>query len=286
MRASSLSDDRIIDLLSKYFVSVWLSTDDYELEKKDQAEADEYMRYRRLAKDQGLAAGNVQIYLILPDGKLLTTMHIAQASKPEKFEALLKDTIDQYKLQPREVAKKTNTAARPRPKDDTKDALVFHIAARHLGPRANWGLAENWVTLDRKNWATFVPRDPKVGSTWEIRPETARKLFMHFYPPGPNYKTGNGAIEESSLTAKVTAVEKGRALVTFTGDVKMSHNLATREGGGAIKSKITGYALVDTAQGKLTELALITESAELVWSWQGTPQPLKFAAFVECDAAE
>lgn len=283
MRASSLSDRTVVELLSKYFIPVWLSTDDHDLVPKEKAEADEYVRYRKLAHARGLTAGNVQIYLILPDGELLTTLHVAEAAKSDTLRRLLQKTVTDYKIEPRrEVPRPAGVRPRLRPREE--DRAEFHVVARYLGPRATSGLGENWVELSGEECAAFVPRETKKDFSWEVPAATANKLYGYFFPPGPNYQAGNGKIEESSLTARVAAVEEGRALVLLRGRLTMQHRIGGKETDGDVRARVSGYALIDTKARRLTELALVTDDAEFVWHWQGKPQPSKFTAFVEYDA--
>jgi hypothetical protein len=287
MRASSLSDKGIIELLSRYYIPVWLSTDDHGLVAKDAAEQAEYVCYRKLAKAQGLSAGNVQAYLILPDGKLLTTLHVAEAAKADVLRPLLQRTVDDLKLEPRRPAESSGDKAasvRPRSRPTGKDAVEFHIGVRHLGPRGKWGLAEDWVEITSQECADFVPRKPEKGFAWDVPAATANKLYRYFFPPGPNYDAGNGAVEESSLTASVAAVEDGHALVLFHGNFKLHHRIGGKQTDGQIRARVSGYALIDSANRKLMELALVTDDADFVWHWEGKPQPSKFTAFVEFDA--
>jgi hypothetical protein len=41
MRVSSLSDEKVINLLTKYFIPVWVSRDHYQLAAPSDAEKDE-----------------------------------------------------------------------------------------------------------------------------------------------------------------------------------------------------------------------------------------------------
>ena len=52
MRASSLSNSQVLDLLRRYFVPVLYSVDDYDQVKKDKLESDEWDRIRARAHDQ------------------------------------------------------------------------------------------------------------------------------------------------------------------------------------------------------------------------------------------
>lgn len=281
MRASSLSDKTIVDLLSRYFIPVWLSTDDFDLVPKDRAEADEYWRYRKLAKEQGLCAGNVQIYLILPDGKLLTTLHVTKASQPETLRALLQKTVEDNKLEPRAAEGRGGAAVRPRQR--AKDAAEFHVAARNVGLRAGTGLSECWVPMTVEETTNFVPRQARADFSWEVPAATANKLYLQFFPPGPNYKP-DGSVASSSLTATVAAVDGDRVLVRLRGKVHLKHRVGGKDTDGDIRARVSGYALVDAKAKKLSELGMVTDEAEFVWHWQGYAQPSKMAAFVEYDA--
>jgi hypothetical protein len=283
MRASSLSDKTVVELLSKYFIPVWLSTDDHDLVPKEKAEAEEYVRYRKLAHAQGMSASTVQVYVILPNGDLRTTLHVAKAMQADNLRRLLQQTVADLKLEPRAAIPRA-ADVRPRAKPRDKDKTEFHIVARYLGPRATSGLAHNWVELDAAECANFVPRDVKKDFAWEVPAATANKLYANFFPPGPNYQAGNGKVEESSLTARVAAVEEGRALVLLRGRLLLQHRIGGKETDGEVRARVSGYALIDVKSRKLTELALITDDADFVWHWQGQAQPSKFTAFVEYDA--
>ena len=74
MRTGPFSDDRVIALLRRYFVPVWLSSDEYgqPLDPADRAE------WKRIAR------GNIMVYLIASDGTVLDRMAVTQALQTER----------------------------------------------------------------------------------------------------------------------------------------------------------------------------------------------------------
>ncbi len=65
MRASSLSDERVIELVSRYFVPAWLSRDNYQLGARSDAERAEIRRIDLDKRKRGLNGGTVCVYLLV-----------------------------------------------------------------------------------------------------------------------------------------------------------------------------------------------------------------------------
>src|SRR5438046_1342124 len=73
MRASSLSNDKVINLLNHFFVPVYLSNEDFA--KGGCAPAEEKKELQRIFRetlDAKRSAGTVHVYLLAPDGKSST----------------------------------------------------------------------------------------------------------------------------------------------------------------------------------------------------------------------
>src|SRR5437588_11420983 len=85
MRVSSLSDERVIALVSRYFVPVWLSRDHYQAGQVTPAEHEEVLRMDRDRQHRGLKGGSVCVYILAPDGAVTATMPVQQAHKPENL---------------------------------------------------------------------------------------------------------------------------------------------------------------------------------------------------------
>src|SRR5579884_2672104 len=85
MRVSSLSDPRVIEVVSKYFVPVSVSRDDYQRDPRSQDEKAELLRLDRERARRGLKGGNVCAFIIAANGDVLATQPVQQAFKPENL---------------------------------------------------------------------------------------------------------------------------------------------------------------------------------------------------------
>ena len=113
MRASSFSDDRVIRLVSTYFVPVHVSRDNYLLPAADAATNRELQRIdaeRRLKHFEG---GIVAVYILDPDGTVRATMPVQQAYYPDRFVTFLDRVIADSKAEPRRLEDVRRSAAVP-----------------------------------------------------------------------------------------------------------------------------------------------------------------------------
>ena len=126
MRASSLSDAKIISLLNRYFVPVYLSLEDVAATGSASAlEKSEYRRIYAEAQRAGLSTGTVHVYILTPDGHPLDSLHVAKASEPEQLTALLDGAMQKLKTVPCAPVVKPAVQSKP-PKHDA-NALVLHL---------------------------------------------------------------------------------------------------------------------------------------------------------------
>src|SRR4026208_2194642 len=96
MRAGPLSNTNIIALLNRYFVPVYVVNEDYA--RKGCAPAEEKTELQRIFKEGHAAkksVGSVHVYVLNPDGKLIDSMHVAEAAKPKVLAAMLQKTVTQ-----------------------------------------------------------------------------------------------------------------------------------------------------------------------------------------------
>ena len=86
MRASSLSNEKVIALLNRSFVPVYTSNEDYrDNGGAPPEERDELQRVVRETQKAGRSAGTVHVYLLAPDGRALDSLHVATAYKVDKL---------------------------------------------------------------------------------------------------------------------------------------------------------------------------------------------------------
>src|SRR5262245_35648584 len=99
MRASSLSNDKVIELLNHFFIPVYLSNEDFA--KGGCAPAEERKELQRIfleTLEARRSAGSVHAYLMGPDGKAYDSMHVAQAAKVEQLLPMLEKAVARYQL--------------------------------------------------------------------------------------------------------------------------------------------------------------------------------------------
>src|SRR6516162_3625467 len=136
MRASSLSDARVVELVSKYFVPVLYSRDHYQLESEPKALRDEIRRMDVDVARRGLKGGNVCVFIMDPDGTVLATMPVQKANNPKNLVPFLEKLIEKEKFKPRKAeaveASKAVAALAPH-KPHTDGGLLLHVRTRHEG---------------------------------------------------------------------------------------------------------------------------------------------------------
>src|SRR5438094_70172 len=101
MRASSLSDAKVISLLNRYFVPVYVSNE--EDADGGTGPADEKAEYKRIyleAVKAGISSGTVHVYLLTSDGHPFDSLHVAEACKPEQLVPMLERAVQKLKPRP------------------------------------------------------------------------------------------------------------------------------------------------------------------------------------------
>src|SRR5262245_27695667 len=145
MRASSLSNAKVIDLLNGYFIPV--RADGVYYEKNSHMPAAEKAAFQRVfqgfhqlnqenqkAGKPILSVGSVHPYVLSPEGKPFDSLHVAEA-KPERVIAMLERAIQSFKVSKGEpvTAPASQATAAKAPKANP-DSLLLHLTARYLVP--------------------------------------------------------------------------------------------------------------------------------------------------------
>src|SRR5262245_9314586 len=123
MRVSSLSDERIIKLVSSHFVPAWLSRDHYQMADPPREERELVARIDADRHKKKLEGGSVCVYIVAGDGAVLATLPVQKASKPDLLTPFLENVIATQKLDARAADAVRASAAPPpdRPRPRTKD---------------------------------------------------------------------------------------------------------------------------------------------------------------------
>lgn len=279
MRASSLSNDKVIDLLNHFFVPVYLSNEDFA--KGGCAPVEEKKELQRIFReslDAKRSTGTVHVYVLSPDGKSCDSMHVASAAKVEKLVPMLEAAVAQQNLSagrtlfpPGPQSRKPKTAA---------EGLVLHLVARNVVKKdgdivpthtklgetrsAGWGSypSEDWIKLTKDEAAKLLPAGRvEKGQTWQPDAAVAARLLTHFYPTTENNDVAKNKIHEQELKATIISLDNGIARAQLTGHLVMDHWFYHKADGNQVNTRLAGYLDFDPATARIRALRLITEDA-------------------------
>jgi hypothetical protein len=279
LRASSLSNARVIALLNQHFVPVYISNEDYRKDgpapAEERAERD---RIYRAALKARLSTGTVHVYIVTPDGQPIDSQHVATASQVEELTALLERTIQKLKVPPGQplVAPSRQSMA-PKAEDG---ARVLHLTARYLHREGNefvphkptlgqtrsrgWGAyaAEDWIMLQRDEWERLLPQGTvKVGDHWDLDRDVAAKVLTHVYPSTENNDVAKNRLDEQRLTASVLSVAPGLVRARLDGKLKMKHPFYHKDDDNFVEASLVGILDMEPATKTLHAFQLATTKA-------------------------
>ncbi|HEY7313064.1 MAG TPA: hypothetical protein VH643_27120 [Gemmataceae bacterium] len=285
MRVSSLSDERVIRLISRYFVPVWVSRDNYQLDPRNKDEQAELERIDAERHKRGLEGGTVCVFVLDAGGDVLATQRVQLAYKPENLVPFLEKIIADKKLTPRDAEAVRATTAQPaaiEPK--TEGGRLVHVWTRCDQKGVNNGLSHDRVELTVAEWKTFAPAaDARTGASWTIPERVAHKLFQYCYPPGPHWKAKDSKVRSGTLKATLVELSAKEARIKLDGEMELSFPYTGKPTDGCVTAHFVGVTHYDRKKETLTSLRLVAEQADYVWYWQGKPQPIKMRIALEME---
>jgi hypothetical protein len=284
MRVSSLSDVRVISLLTKYFVPAWVSRDDYQLDPRSKAEQAELERIDRERHKRGLQGGTVCVFVLDPDGRVLATLPVQLAYKSENLLIFLTKIIVDNKLTPRNPeAIRASVAPPALVKPKTEGGRIIHVWTR-CDQGANRGLSNDRVELAAAECQAFAPAaDARPGTSWRIPDEIARKLFQYCYPPGPIWRAKDCKVRSGTLTATLVTGSAEEARIRLDGEMELLFPYTGKPSDGRITAHFVGLAHWGAKSQALLSLAMVSDRADYVWYWEGKPQPIKMRIALELE---
>jgi len=285
MRVSSLSDERVIRLISKYFVPVWVSRDNYQLDPRNKDEQAELERIDAERHKRGLEGGTVCVFVLDAGGDVLATQRVQLAYKPENLVHFLEKLIADKKLTPRDAEAVRATTAQPAAiKPKTEGGRLVHVWTRCDQKGVNNGLSHDRVELTAAECKTFAPAaDARTGATWTIPERVAHKLFQYCYPPGPHWKAKDSKVRSGTMKATLVELSAKEARIKLDGEMELSFPYTGKPTDGRVTARFVGVVHQDVKKQTLTSLALVAEQADYVWYWQGKPQPIQMRIAMEME---
>jgi hypothetical protein len=284
MRASSLSNERVIGLLARYFVPVWISNDDYQLVKKSQTDAEELRRIRQTSERLGMEVGQVTVYLVHPDGMPLATSLVDHVTEPEGLYAMLQKVVARLCPPARDTAAlfalRSNRRAAPRP--GSSGSLLLQISTRYLPPGpAEQGAAVDWVELSPAEWSAFLPpAGTKRGTSWSVPPGAVERISRYFFPVVVTYEPEPGGVKTAAWRATFSMLTPEFAQIDLHGIVHLEHS---RDGktDGTVNAQLVGVIRYDLKGRTISSFQMVSEGASYVWHHRGKPQRSRLGIIVE-----
>jgi hypothetical protein len=271
-----------VDLITRYFVPVWVSNDDYGRAKKSGSEREELERVKRLAAARKLANGDVNVYLLDAGGEVITSMGVAKAMEAQNLLPLLQKAITEKNLKPRDPDAIRAAAVPPLavPEAKIEDGLLLHVFTRYLsgGEKGN---TDDFVELAPNEWAGLIPpADAKIGASWDVPKVTVEKIFRYCYPGVCHYDAKDSKIRTGRLQATVSAISANEIQMTLKGDLDLDHS---RDGNidGRVTAKLIGVASYDRGTKAISSLQIVSEQGEYVWHWEGRPSRYRIGLVIE-----
>jgi hypothetical protein len=261
MRAGPLSDSRIIDLLNRSFVCVYIVNEEY-YRKPGTAPPEERAELQRILQEgyaKKLGVGMVQAYVLTPDGHMHDSP--TNAAHRSKTLAMLERAVEHFKPTPGKPV--VAPAPQSTPPPAAADALILHLVARGYD-RGSWGEfpAENWIVLERADWLKILPTgEVYPGRAWEFDRDVSARILTFFYPQTENNDARIDRIQQHSLTAKVLTVKGDQVTARVDGFLRMQHAFYPRSKDiQPLGAEVVG--VLTFAPGKLPSLQLATTQAQ------------------------
>jgi hypothetical protein len=262
MRAGPLSSPEVIDLLNGAFVPVFAVNEDYR--EDGPAPADEKAAYHRIYREAlaaRLSAGTVHAYVVAPDGHPIDSLHVADATQPDRLAGMLRRVMRTRKLTT------GPTLVRPRSLSSaptgSPGSLVLHLTARGHGSSWDGFPSEDWIVLDPEQIKGLLLADSiGAGATWDVREDVATAILTHFYPQTENNDVSTHRFARRRLHGTIESVKDGVAHARIEGRVKMTHCFYPgREDDNMVDAPVVGYLDFEPATRRVLRLRLVTEGA-------------------------
>lgn len=279
MRVSSLSDARILALVSRYFVPVWLSRDHYQLRPPDRDEQALVARIDADRRRKRLPGGAVCVYVVRADGTVLDTLPVQKASKPELLAPFLRQIVVDQELSPRDPR---TAPLLPGPKARQPGGLLLTIRTRFDDPGSNRGTSRDVVELTRPEWSAFLPPGkPFLGQRWTLPATLSGKLLVHAYPPLPHWKANLAKLDRGRIEGRVSALQGKRLDLRLEGNLDLIYPHLGKPTDGRVTARLVGLARVEGE--KLETLLLTSEEGLYRWHWQDRPQKRPMSLAIELE---
>ena len=252
----------MIELLNRSFVPVFISQEDYDdggaAPAGEKAERD---RIFREGHDAGLSVGSVNVYLLDPAGRLIDSLHVAEAAREGVLFEHLDAAVRKLGTQAgKPLIAPVNVARRHRPSDAP---LILHVVARRE-QRGSWGEfpGENWVAFSESEARELAgPLAAKAGDSFEVNRALAYRILRHVHPQTEDCSDKDrNSVKKQSLRATVVSGDNARRQLRIEGALRMKRPFYPNHSDDRhVEASLIGYA--EVRNGAVTTLRLVTDRA-------------------------
>ncbi|WP_395090362.1 hypothetical protein [Armatimonas sp.] len=229
----SFNDSRVVAALNSLSVPVYLANDTLAGEEKATLQA-----IHREGFAKKLSVGTVHCFLLAPDGTLLDTIHVAQAS-PQKILAMIEREATALKIHSgKPLVAPLPPALPPTP----KNGLRLHVVARYLEKKPDGslglitGAGGNWSALPGEDWPLFDAAAVRALLAGDRA--VAERLVTHFYPPTENNDLSKNVLQ--ALEWRAEAQPAGA--IRLSGSLTLKHSFYSRDDDRRVSADFVGYA--------------------------------------------
>ena len=210
-----------------------------------------------------LPLGDVNVYIVGPDGASINGLDINSANDSAKMTAFLTQVTAQLHTEP------GPPAVKPHPQSiapaSAADSMILHLVSRSLAG-GSWHEfpSENWIVLSRAEWGQLLPAGAVAPNvSWEVPRPVALKMAEWVYPQNEEKTQVNRSrVDVATFRMTVTALEGGLARARIDGKVRLWHSFYP---GGHNEdyadSELLGFVDFDVAQRSVQRLRMVTTKA-------------------------
>lgn len=263
MRTGPFSKPEVITRLNASYVPVYTVNEDYtEQGNVSKEERLELHRIRRETLEMGKSSGTVHVYLLTPEGKVIDSMHVANAAKTKNLLEMMDRTSTSLATKPgKPLIEPTPQSVAP---SSPTASLILHLTSRPLSGAGSWdGISENWIVYSADEVKQLFPKSNlTVGETWMPDTKLMERLLLHFYPVTENNDVTKNKIQEQSVTASVLSVAGGIVKVRLEGRLVMEHWFYHKPDGKTVDCTFAGYLEYEPKRRKIRTFQIATEQAK------------------------
>jgi hypothetical protein len=225
-----------------------------------------------------MSTGTVHVYIVDPAGHPIDSLHVAEATKPDRLLAMMERAIEKLKVVPGEPLNKPCCQSKAPAAEP--DSLVLHLTARYVVRKGDedvrhqpvlgterssqWASlpSEDWLVLKRAEWKKLLPSgEVHPGTAWDWDKEVSARLLTHFYPPTENTDNDKNHMDEQVLKATVVLTHDGVARARIEGHLRMKHPFYHRATNEFVETDVVGFMDFELRQPRVRSLRLVTNRA-------------------------